>query len=211
MLKFQIKPKFTHSTNFTLMLTYDPRLFCTRRSHCEYVEEFPLQALPQFSSISGHGVSNRGVIVLVLQYGTKKIDFLGKNRSQNDWTKAWLSNFLHPVFYYYDKLPTGKKNQCSCDKKKKRKVNVLWFCQNSLPLFILTMQMHFIEDENKKRQNFVVLKQSHLHFIDCVCVQIQYFCDSRGIFRDPWFNVWPTILKILLKYFLHLSTELGIN
>ncbi|XP_075888672.1 FAD-dependent oxidoreductase domain-containing protein 2 [Nelusetta ayraudi] len=80
-----------------------------RGARCEYVEEFPLQALPQFSSISGHKVSNHGVIVLVLQYGTKKIDFLGKNRSQNDWTKAWLSNFLHPVFYYYDKLPTEEE------------------------------------------------------------------------------------------------------
>lgn len=73
------------------------------------MEEFPLQALPRFSSLSGHEVSDRGVIVVVLQYGTKKIDFLGKNRSQNDWTKAWLSNFLHPVFYYYDQLPTGEE------------------------------------------------------------------------------------------------------
>lgn len=95
------------------MLTSPSFSFCTQRSHCEYVEEFPIQALPQFSSISGHKVSNHGLIVLVLQYGNKKIDFLGKNRSQNDWTKAWLSNFLHPVFYFFEKLPTGKE-QCSC-------------------------------------------------------------------------------------------------
>lgn len=77
-------------------------------SHCEYVEEFPLQALPQFSSLSGHEVSNHGLVVLVMQYGKKKIDYLGRGRAVTDWTKAWKSNFLHPVLYYYDRLPTGE-------------------------------------------------------------------------------------------------------
>lgn len=74
-----------------------------------------MQALPQFSSISGHEISEHGLIVLVLQYGTGKIDFLGKNRAQFDWTNAWKSHFLHPVFYYYDKLPTGEE-KCGCDQ-----------------------------------------------------------------------------------------------
>ncbi len=77
-------------------------------SHCEYVEEFPLQALAQFSSLSGHEVSNHGLIVVVMQYGKKKIDYLGRNRAQTDWTKAWKSSFLHPVLYCYDALPTGE-------------------------------------------------------------------------------------------------------
>ncbi|XP_056263726.1 FAD-dependent oxidoreductase domain-containing protein 2 isoform X2 [Pseudoliparis swirei] len=77
-----------------------------RGSHCEYLEEFTLQALPQFSSLSGHEVSHHGMIVLVLQYGKKKIDYLAKGRANTDWTQAWKSNFLHPVLYYYDKLPT---------------------------------------------------------------------------------------------------------
>ncbi|XP_032442656.1 FAD-dependent oxidoreductase domain-containing protein 2 isoform X1 [Xiphophorus hellerii] len=77
-----------------------------RGSHCEYVEEFLLQALPRFSSLSGHDVSSQGLIVLVMQYGKRKIDYLGLGRSQTDWTKAWKSNFLHPVLYYYDSLPT---------------------------------------------------------------------------------------------------------
>lgn len=77
-----------------------------RGSHCEYVEEFTLQALPQFSSVSGHEVSEHGLIVLVMQYGNNKIDFLGRSRAETDWTKAWKSNFLHPVLYYYDTLPT---------------------------------------------------------------------------------------------------------
>lgn len=73
--------------------------------HCEYLEEFPLQALPQFSSLSGHKVTS-GLIILVMQYGKKKIDYLGRNRAETDWTRAFKSNFLHPVLYYYDRLPT---------------------------------------------------------------------------------------------------------
>lgn len=77
-----------------------------RGSHVEYVEEYPLQALSQFSTVSGHEVSNHGLIVVVLQYGKKKIDYLGANRAQSDWTKAWKSGFLHPVLYYYETIPT---------------------------------------------------------------------------------------------------------
>ncbi|XP_041855468.1 FAD-dependent oxidoreductase domain-containing protein 2 [Melanotaenia boesemani] len=78
-------------------------------SHCEYIEEFLLQALPQFSSISGHKVSSQGLLVVVMQYGKKKIDYLGRGRAETDWTKAWQSNFLHPVFYFYDRLPTEEE------------------------------------------------------------------------------------------------------
>ncbi|KAM6905478.1 FAD-dependent oxidoreductase domain-containing protein 2 [Xenentodon cancila] len=77
-----------------------------RGSHCEYVEEFPLQALPQFVFLSGHDVSSHGLIVVVMQYGKKKVDYLGRGRAETDWTKAWKSNFLHPVLYFYDRLPT---------------------------------------------------------------------------------------------------------
>lgn len=80
----------------------------TPRSHVEYVEEFPVQAMPLFPLISGHEVSTGGVLVLLLQYGTRKVDFLGKDRAEKDWSKAWKSNFLHPVLYYYKTLPTSK-------------------------------------------------------------------------------------------------------
>lgn len=80
----------------------------TPRSHVEYVEEFPVQAMSVFPLLSGHEVSTHGVIVLLLQYGTRKIDFLGKNRAEKDWAKAWKSNFLHPVLYYYETLPTSE-------------------------------------------------------------------------------------------------------
>ncbi|XP_037544405.1 FAD-dependent oxidoreductase domain-containing protein 2, partial [Nematolebias whitei] len=80
-----------------------------RGSRCEYIEEFLLQALPDFSSLSGHEVSSHGLIVLVMQYGKKKIDNLGPGRAETDWTKAWKSNFLHPVLYYYKTLPTEEQ------------------------------------------------------------------------------------------------------
>ncbi|XP_049601980.1 FAD-dependent oxidoreductase domain-containing protein 2 [Syngnathus scovelli] len=80
-----------------------------RGSFCQYVEEFPLQALPQFSSLSGHEVSQHGLVILVMQYGKKKIDYLGGGRAVTDWSKAWKSNFLHPVLYYYDTLPTEEE------------------------------------------------------------------------------------------------------
>ncbi|TNM97593.1 hypothetical protein fugu_015749 [Takifugu bimaculatus] len=63
--------------------------------------------MPVFPSISGHEISS-GVIVMLLQYGTRKIDFLGKDRAEKEWAKAWKSNFLHPVLYYYQTLPTKK-------------------------------------------------------------------------------------------------------
>ncbi|XP_057673130.1 FAD-dependent oxidoreductase domain-containing protein 2 [Corythoichthys intestinalis] len=80
-----------------------------RGSYCQYLEEFPLQALPQFSSLSGHEVSKHGLVVVMMQYGKKKIDYLGGGRAVTDWSKAWKSNFLHPVLYYYDTLPTEQE------------------------------------------------------------------------------------------------------
>ncbi|XP_047426748.1 FAD-dependent oxidoreductase domain-containing protein 2 [Mugil cephalus] len=80
-----------------------------RGSYCEYLEEFPIQALPQFSSLTGREVSSHGLIVVVMQYGKEKIDYLGRNRAETDWTKAWKSNFLHPVLYFYDTLPSDEE------------------------------------------------------------------------------------------------------
>lgn len=79
-----------------------------RGSHCEYLEEFPLQALSQLSALSGRHVSGHGFLVLVMQYGLNHTDTLGPGRAESEWTKAWRSNFLHPVLYYYKTLPTEK-------------------------------------------------------------------------------------------------------
>ncbi|XP_075999253.1 FAD-dependent oxidoreductase domain-containing protein 2 [Genypterus blacodes] len=78
-------------------------------THCEYLEEFPIQAFPQFTQISGHEVPKNGILVVVLQYGLNHTDSLGRDRAQSDWAQAWKSNFLHPVVYYYDKLPTEEE------------------------------------------------------------------------------------------------------
>ncbi|XP_026859127.1 FAD-dependent oxidoreductase domain-containing protein 2 [Electrophorus electricus] len=75
-------------------------------SHCEYLEEFPLQALPRFSALSGRHVSEHGLLIVVMQYGLNRTDTLGPGRAESEWTKAWKSNFLHPVIYYYRTVPT---------------------------------------------------------------------------------------------------------
>ncbi|KAG7459495.1 hypothetical protein MATL_G00211320 [Megalops atlanticus] len=80
-----------------------------RGSHCEYLEEFPIQALPKFSTLSGHRVTEPGLLVLVMQYGQNHTDTLGSGRAQSEWTRAWKSNFLHPVLYYYSSLPTERE------------------------------------------------------------------------------------------------------
>lgn len=82
--------------------------FSLLRSYCEYLEEFPVQALPQLPVLSGHRVPEKGLLVLVLQYGLNRTDSLGPGRAESEWTQAWKSSFLHPVLYYYDTLPTGE-------------------------------------------------------------------------------------------------------
>lgn len=83
-----------------------------------YFEEFPLELLHDFDNVTG--VSSRGdhvtdttaVLVVVLQYGQDyhgpKEDVFRVDRASTDPVYAYLSNFLHPVLYYYDVLPTSK-------------------------------------------------------------------------------------------------------
>jgi len=59
----------------------------------------------------GHDVTR--LIAVVMEYGT---DFSGPGKDVFRLNRATISpqhghtsNFLHPVFYYYDSLPTGKK------------------------------------------------------------------------------------------------------
>ncbi|KAL4658004.1 FAD-dependent oxidoreductase domain-containing protein 2 [Arapaima gigas] len=77
-----------------------------RGSHFEYLEEFPIQALAQFSNLSGHQVTKLGFLVLVMQYGLNHTNTLGSGRAESEWRRAWRSNFLHPVLYYYSTVPT---------------------------------------------------------------------------------------------------------
>jgi len=60
---------------------------------------------------TGHNAT--GVIVVVLEYGANFYgpgkDVFRLDRAVGEAEDAHMSNFLHPVFYYYETLPTGKK------------------------------------------------------------------------------------------------------
>lgn len=75
----------------------------------EYLEEFPLNLLHKLEEMTGH--SAQKIIAVVLQYGTTFSgpgkDVFSVNRATGEPAEAHHSNFLHPVFYYYDSVPTG--------------------------------------------------------------------------------------------------------
>ncbi|XP_043931265.1 FAD-dependent oxidoreductase domain-containing protein 2 [Protopterus annectens] len=75
----------------------------------EYLEEYPVGILPDLKKYTGREVDN-GLFVITMEYG-KNFSGPGKdvfhyNRSVGEPWHAWLSNFLHPVVYYYKELPT---------------------------------------------------------------------------------------------------------
>ncbi|XP_014671915.1 PREDICTED: FAD-dependent oxidoreductase domain-containing protein 2-like [Priapulus caudatus] len=79
------------------------------KRRADYVEAFPINLLPEFAAISG--IEAGPVIVIVLEYG-KNFSGEGKDpfhsqRATGSYSHAHLSNFLHPVLYYYDALPTA--------------------------------------------------------------------------------------------------------
>ena len=76
----------------------------------DHHEEFPINLLHEFSERSGHQATR--VLVAVLEYGP---DFSGPgkdifryDRATGEPSQAHESNFLHPVLYYYERLPSGK-------------------------------------------------------------------------------------------------------
>ncbi|KAK3737352.1 hypothetical protein RRG08_036756 [Elysia crispata] len=75
-----------------------------------YIEEFPVQLLHQLAEHSGIPVPG-AVLVIVMEYG-KNFSGAGKDTFSEDRAKAEpfeadLSNFLHPVLYYYNTLPSA--------------------------------------------------------------------------------------------------------
>ncbi|XP_071105479.1 FAD-dependent oxidoreductase domain-containing protein 2-like [Haliotis cracherodii] len=77
----------------------------------EYFEEFPINLLHQFPSVTGHPATR--VIALVMQYGANFSgpgnDIFRVDRATGEPSEAHHSNFLHPVLYYYDQLPTEEQ------------------------------------------------------------------------------------------------------
>ncbi|CAD5126214.1 DgyrCDS14383 [Dimorphilus gyrociliatus] len=74
----------------------------------EAYEEYPLTSLDEFEIRTGRNVTS--VIVVVFEYGDgfsgEENDPFKYDRSAGSPEEAHLSNFLHPLLYYYKKLPT---------------------------------------------------------------------------------------------------------
>ncbi|KAK4291931.1 hypothetical protein Pmani_035265, partial [Petrolisthes manimaculis] len=83
-------------------------LFRDEGKSFEFLEEFPMQLLARLEEMTGR--SGGEVMVLTMEYGP---DFSGPDkdtfrtdRATGDPLEAHRSNFLHPVLYYYRRLPT---------------------------------------------------------------------------------------------------------
>lgn len=77
----------------------------------EYLEEFPVQMLAQLESLTGRRAPH-GLLAISMEYGRNFSgpgkDVFFRDRSVGHTQDAWQSNFLHPVIYYYQHLPTGE-------------------------------------------------------------------------------------------------------
>ncbi|XP_051015860.1 FAD-dependent oxidoreductase domain-containing protein 2 isoform X1 [Acomys russatus] len=77
----------------------------------EYLEEFPMQMLAQLETLTGRA-ARHGLFVINMEYGKNfsgpEKDVFYYDRSVAHTEDAWMSNFLHPVIYYYRNLPTGE-------------------------------------------------------------------------------------------------------
>lgn len=75
-----------------------------------YFEEFPINMLHEFTNSTGFPVKQ--VLVLVMEYGSEFSgpgkDIFRYDRATGDPGDAHNSNFLHPVLYYYDTVPTSE-------------------------------------------------------------------------------------------------------
>lgn len=80
-----------------------------RNDTYEYLEEFPINLIHRLPETSGHSAER--IIVINLQYGPSYSgpgnDVFRYDRAVGEPSQAHESNFLHPAFYYYNKLPTG--------------------------------------------------------------------------------------------------------
>ncbi|XP_069976996.1 FAD-dependent oxidoreductase domain-containing protein 2 [Penaeus vannamei] len=74
----------------------------------EYLEDFPVHLLARLEAVTGRDAGP--LVVVLMEYGP---DFSGPDkdtfrvdRATGDPLEAHRSNFLHPVFYYFRRLPT---------------------------------------------------------------------------------------------------------
>lgn len=75
------------------------------------LEDYPIYLVSEMATKTGHNGSE--VFVLTMRYhpdfSGPRVDTFGLNRATADVSKAHLSNFLHPVVYYYEDVGRGTK------------------------------------------------------------------------------------------------------
>ncbi|XP_063886508.1 FAD-dependent oxidoreductase domain-containing protein 2-like [Scylla paramamosain] len=88
------------------------------KTRFELLEEFPVHLLAQLEDLTGREAGE--VVVMLMEYGP---DFSGPekdtfrmDRSTGDPLEAHRSNFLHPVLYYYKRVPTEAEMMMKWDK-----------------------------------------------------------------------------------------------
>ncbi|KFQ75697.1 FAD-dependent oxidoreductase domain-containing protein 2, partial [Phaethon lepturus] len=78
----------------------------------EYLEEYPVGVLAELEMQTGRKAPN-GLFVVIMEYGRNfsgaDKDVFYYNRAVGEAQHAWQSNFLHPVIYYYKRLPTERE------------------------------------------------------------------------------------------------------
>lgn len=83
-------------------------IFCFSEQY-EYFEEFPVNLLHDFEHYTGKRIGK--AVVLVMEYGANFSgpgkDTFRVGRATEEPSEAHTSNFLHPVLYYYKRLPNG--------------------------------------------------------------------------------------------------------
>ncbi|NXQ99060.1 FXRD2 protein, partial [Sagittarius serpentarius] len=78
----------------------------------EYLEEYPVGVLAELEMQTGRKAPS-GLFVVIMEYGRNfsgaDKDVFYYNRAVGEAQHAWQSNFLHPVIYYYKRLPTERE------------------------------------------------------------------------------------------------------
>ncbi|CAN8030851.1 unnamed protein product, partial [Ixodes persulcatus] len=83
-----------------------------------HVPEYPLSLLKELAAKTGHEGTELIVLAMRLNpdFSGPRKDTFHENRATSDVDKAHLSNFLHPIVYYYDDIseakvdPTNERN-----------------------------------------------------------------------------------------------------
>lgn len=96
--------------NEYILYIYYICFICSDGQTFEFLEEFPVQLVARLEEMTGRTAGK--VLVITMEYGP---DFSGPDkdtfrtdRATGDPLEAHRSNFLHPVLYYYQRLPTGR-------------------------------------------------------------------------------------------------------